>query len=138
MSSSLLLRRTAAGARAFSTSPARSLARISIIGNLADTPEVQQTATGRDVIRYAVASNSGPKDNRHTSWFRVSSFVAEGGRRDFMLGLAKGSMVYVDGEITVGQYQDANGQNQRSINIVQRSLEVLKRPASAEQQQEGQ
>lgn len=71
------------------------------------------------------------------------------------LGSANRSMVYVDGEITVGQYQDANGQTQRSISITQRtflhamhgqwsrthtfagSLEVLKRPSS-EGQQEGQ
>lgn len=92
MSSSLLFRRTVAatGARSFSTSSARSLARVSIIGNLADTPETHQTASGRDVIRYAIASNSGPRDNRHTSWFRVTSFGAEDKRRDFMLSLAKG------------------------------------------------
>ena len=87
MSSSLFLRR--AGARAFSTTPQRNLARISIIGNLADTPEAVSAASGREFIRYAVASNSGPRDNRQTSWFRVTSFQ-EGPRKDFLLGLPKG------------------------------------------------
>lgn len=89
----MLFRRAAFGAqasaRAFSTTSPRSIAKISIIGNLADTPELHQTSTGREVVRYAVASNTGPKDNRQTSWFRVGSF-AEGGRRDFLLSLAKG------------------------------------------------
>lgn len=89
----LARRATAAGAasatRAFSTSAPRSVARISIIGNLADTPELQPTSSGREILKYAVASNSGPKDNRQTSWFRVTSF-AEGPRRDFLLSLPKG------------------------------------------------
>lgn len=93
MSSSFLFRRataaTAGAARSFTTTTPRSVAKMSIIGNLADTPELHQTSSGRDIIRYAVASNSGPRDNRQTSWFRVVSF-AEGGRRDFMLSLPKG------------------------------------------------
>lgn len=89
----MLFRRAAAPsasiARAFSTSSPRSIARISIIGNLADTPEVFTTQSGREIVKYAVASNSGPKDNRQTSWFRVTSFV-EGPRKDFLLTLPKG------------------------------------------------
>ncbi len=92
MSSSFLFRRATGAAtarRAFTTSAPRSVARISIIGNLADTPELQPTSSGREILKYAVASNSGPKDNRQTSWFRVTSF-AEGPRRDFLLSLPKG------------------------------------------------
>ncbi len=89
----MLFRRTAApaasAARAFSTSSPRAIARISIIGNLADTPELVPTNSGREIIKYAVASNSGPRDNRQTSWFRVTSF-AEGPRKDFLLTLPKG------------------------------------------------
>ncbi|UNI14181.1 ssDNA-binding protein, mitochondrial [Purpureocillium takamizusanense] len=138
MSSSLLFRRTAgvtaaSARRAFSSSSPRALARISIIGNLADTPEVQPTNTGREILKYAVASNSGPKENRQTSWFRVTSFV-EGPRRDFMLGLPKGTMVFVEGDATINTYQDAtSGQNRTSLNVVQRSIEVLKRPNTADQ-----
>jgi single stranded DNA-binding protein len=122
---------TARAARSFSTTSPRSVAKISIIGNLADTPELQQTSSGRDIVRYAVASNTGPKDNRQTSWFRVASF-AEGPRRDFMLSLPKGSMVYVEGDATMATYQDAQGANRSALNIVQRSIEVLKRPSAPE------
>ncbi|KJZ74074.1 hypothetical protein HIM_06523 [Hirsutella minnesotensis 3608] len=137
--SSSLFRRAAtaapsAAARAFSTTSPRALARMSIIGNLADTPEVQTTNSGREVVRFAVASNSGPKDNRHTSWFRITSF-ADGPRRDFLLTLAKGTLVFVEGDATMNTYQDANGQSQRSLNIIQRNVEVLKRPSAPETQQ---
>ncbi|EFY98801.1 hypothetical protein MHUMG1_06061 [Metarhizium humberi] len=134
--SSFLLRRatvaSAGAARSFSTSSPRSVARISIIGNLADTPEIQPTSSGREILKYAVASNTGPKDNRQTSWFRVTSF-AEGPRKDFLLSLPKGAMVYVEGDATISTYQDPNGQTRSGLNIVQRSIEVLKRPQNAGQ-----
>ncbi|OAQ70259.1 primosome PriB/single-strand DNA-binding protein [Pochonia chlamydosporia 170] len=135
MSSFLFRRATAASAgaaRSFTTSSPRSVARISIIGNLADTPEIQPTSSGREILKYAVASNSGPKDNRQTSWFRVTSF-AEGPRKDFLLSLPKGSMVYVEGDASINTYQDANGQTRSSLNVVQRSIEVLKRPQNSGQ-----
>lgn len=98
MSSFLLRRATAASAgaaRSFSTSSPRSLARITVIGNLADTPEVQTTSSGREILKYAVASNHGPRDNRQTSWFRITSFV-EGPRKDYMLTLPKGYVACSD------------------------------------------
>lgn len=80
------------GARAFSTSPAHSLARMQIIGRLADQPELTPTSTGREIVRYALGVKSGPKNEngeRQTSWFRVASF-AEGPGRDALLNLPKG------------------------------------------------
>lgn len=92
--SATLFRRAAVAprivARAFSTSPTHNVARISIIGNLADTPELHATSTGREIVKYAVASNSGSRENRHTSWFRVTSFAPEGPGRDFLQSLPKG------------------------------------------------
>ncbi|KAM3512312.1 hypothetical protein MY11210_004025 [Beauveria gryllotalpidicola] len=131
--SSFLFRRAAApaasAARAFSTSSPRSVARISIIGNLADTPELVTTSSGREIIKYAVASNSGPRENRQTSWFRVTSF-AEGPRKDYLLTLPKGTSVFVEGDANTGTYQDKDGQTRNSFNIVQRNIEVLRRPQS--------
>ncbi|KAL6869363.1 ssDNA-binding protein, mitochondrial [Amphichorda felina] len=135
MSSSMLFRRataaSASAARSFSTTSPRPVAKITIIGNLADTPEIHQTSSGRELVRYAVASNSGPKENRQTSWFRITSF-SEGPRRDFMLSLPKGSMVYVEGDASINQYEDAEGNNRSALNIIQRSIEVLKRPQASE------
>ncbi|CCT66187.1 related to single-stranded DNA-binding protein [Fusarium fujikuroi] len=136
MSFSSVFRRAAvapvSAARAFSTTTPRPLAKITIIGNLADTPEVHSTSTGREVLRYAVASNSGPRDNRKTSWFRVTSF-AEGPQRDYLMNLPKGASVYVEGDASLSTYTDSNGQNRSSFNVVQRTLEVLRRPQAPEQ-----
>ncbi|UKZ80152.1 hypothetical protein TrVFT333_007909 [Trichoderma virens FT-333] len=137
--SSFLFRRataaTAGAARAFSTTSPRSAARITIVGHLADKPEPQTAGTEenpKEYIRYAVASNSGSKDNRQTSWFRVTSFV-EGPRKDFLLSLQKGTLVYVEGGASINAYTDASGQTRHGLSIVQRSIEVVKRPSLPEQ-----
>lgn len=94
--SSFLLRRAlpSHAARAFSTTSAAragTLARITIVGRLADQPEVLATSTGGDpIVKYAVGTNSGPKDNQKTSWFKVTAFLPEGPRRDYIASLEKG------------------------------------------------
>ncbi|KAG6303027.1 hypothetical protein E4U09_001131 [Claviceps aff. purpurea] len=130
MSSFLFRRATAASAcaaRSFSTSTPRSFARITVVGHLADTPEATTTSTGKEIIKYAVASNHGTKDNRQTSWFKITNF-ADGPRRDFMLSLSKGTLVLVEGEASLKNYQDKEGQPRSVLNITQRNIEVLKRP----------
>jgi len=77
-------------ARTFSSTAARPVARITVVGNLAAPPELQATSTGNEIIRYAVASSSGPRDNRVTSWFNITSFENEGPRRDYLQSLPKG------------------------------------------------
>lgn len=80
------------GARAFSTTSQRALARMQIVGRLADKPEVVATSTGREMVVYKLATESGPRNdegNRHVSWFRVVSF-AEGGGREVLLNQTKG------------------------------------------------
>ncbi|KAL8719114.1 MAG: hypothetical protein Q9181_008104, partial [Wetmoreana brouardii] len=76
--------------RHFSTTPTRPLAKISILGRLAAEPELHATSTGQDLIRYAVGTSSGPRENRQTSWWRVAAFTPEGPARDALVALGKG------------------------------------------------
>jgi hypothetical protein len=97
MSSFLLRRSLTSSARAFSTSAPRtagSFAKITLIGRLAATPELQATSTGREILRYAIATNSGPRDNQRTSFFNVTSFAPEGPQRDFVASLEKGYVLF--------------------------------------------
>lgn len=65
---------------------------MTIVGRVGVEPEVNELADGRRVIRHIVGSESGPRDNRVLSWFRVSSFVApDAGRKgDYLMGIGKG------------------------------------------------
>lgn len=76
-------------ARAFAATQRTPLARMSLIGRLGTDPELVNTSQGRELVRYVVASDSGPADNRQTNWFRVAAFP-EGKTRDYLLSLPKG------------------------------------------------
>ncbi|KAI1196605.1 nucleic acid-binding protein [Nemania serpens] len=118
--------------RAFSASAHRDIAKVTLVGNLAATPEVRATSTGKEVIEYSVASNDGRKDNRHTSWFRVATFVEAGPQRDYLTSLPKGTTVYVEGDAVMSTYTDGEGKTRSSLNIYQKNLEVLRRGAPSE------
>ncbi|KAJ5794850.1 Primosome PriB/single-strand DNA-binding [Penicillium paradoxum] len=115
-------------ARAFSTSPAHSIARLTLTGRLGAEPELHATSSGQEVVKYNVATSHGSKDNRQTSWFRIINFVPEGPQRDYILGLQKGTLLYVEGDARMNTYEDAEGHTRSSLSVVQRTLEVLKRP----------
>ncbi|KAK5109471.1 hypothetical protein LTR62_007031 [Meristemomyces frigidus] len=122
-------------ARAFSTTPTRSLAKMQLIGRLADTPEVIHTSTGRDVIKYALGVQGGPRDEngqRGVSWFRVASFLPEGAQRELLLSLPKGTQMYVEAEAKMDKYQAQDGSERTSLNLLQRSFEPLSRPQNRE------
>jgi len=68
---------------------------MTIIGRLADTPTIEATSTGQEILKYAVGTSSGPRDNQKTSWFRVVSFLPEGPQRDFISSLDKGYVTYI-------------------------------------------
>lgn len=92
MQSFRTLPRAASSIRAFSTTVPRPLAKMQLIGRLADTPELMPTSTGREIVRYSIGVSGGPRDesgNRAVSWFRIASFT-EGPQRDLLLSLPKG------------------------------------------------
>ncbi|KAG8623183.1 hypothetical protein KVT40_008159 [Elsinoe batatas] len=125
-----LTRSLGSASRQFSTTAPRSLARMQLIGRLADKPELVSTQTGRELVRYALGVSAGPKDesgNRQTSWFRVASFT-DGPQKDFLLNLPKGTLLYLDADARMDTFQAADGTNQSRLNLVQRNLEMLSRP----------
>ncbi|KAF2669168.1 single-strand binding protein family [Microthyrium microscopicum] len=121
--------------RAFSTTPRPNLARMQVIGRLGAEPELVATSTGKELVRYVVASSYGPSDDRKTSWFRVASF-AEGGARDFLLSLQKGTLIHLDADARMSSYDDAEGQKKSNLSLVQRSIEILARPKGASAESE--
>lgn len=119
--------------RSFTTTPSCALARTQLIGRLASAPELVATPSGREVIRYAVGVEAGPKSAREVSWFRVASFD-EGARREFVMGLQKGTLVYVDAESRMRSYEDGEGRRRTQLDLVQRkslSFSFCLRPGGA-------
>ncbi|KIV91358.1 hypothetical protein PV10_05904 [Exophiala mesophila] len=121
-------------ARAFSTSRPSQLARITVIGRLGADAESSETAKGNAMIKYVIGSNSGTKENPETSWFRVVSFPKTDASKEYLSSLPKGTLVYVEGDVSMQSYQDNEGIKRTGINIVQSKLEVLKRNSPKEEE----
>lgn len=95
--------------RNFSTSARNnSFAKLTLIGRLADKPEITATSQGQEIMKYAIGTNSGRGENAKTSWFRVVSFMPEGPQRDFISGLDKGYALFFlssEGNFCRGNFQ---------------------------------
>ena len=81
--------RASPATRLFSTTSPAQLARMTLVGRLGTEPESFTGSSGKEYIKYVVGTDTGPKDNKTTSWFKVTSF-ATGPVRDYVMGLQKG------------------------------------------------
>ena len=81
--------RTPAFARAFSSTRASQLAKMTVVGRLAAAPEEVEIPNNKTLGRYALGSSFGKADNKKTSWFRIASFV-DGPQKEFLLSVPKG------------------------------------------------
>jgi hypothetical protein len=101
--------------RAFSTSPISPLARLSLIGRLAATPELIHTASGNEVVKYALGVSYGLSSDRKTSWFNVASFQKEGPSRDYLTSLEKGyvSDIHLSSGLNIWQGRSRQGLRRR-------------------------
>ncbi|KAL9025397.1 MAG: hypothetical protein Q9196_005771 [Gyalolechia fulgens] len=124
LSSSFRLTKTPLLHRTFVSTPSRPAANITLVGRLAAEPELIPTSTGTDLVRYAIGTSHGPRDNRQTSWWKVGAYPG-GNQKDTLMALGKGSLVYIEGNIVKGKYQDREGNERSSITITQRYIEVL-------------
>lgn len=63
---------------------------MTMVGRIGADPEVVETGKG-SLVKYVIGTSYGPRDDRQTSWFRVTSFAAEDSvQRDYVMGLGKG------------------------------------------------
>ncbi|MGI9407677.1 MAG: single-stranded DNA-binding protein [Hyphomicrobiaceae bacterium] len=102
---------------------AGSVNKVILIGNLGQDPEIRQTQDGRPIANLSVATtdswrdkNSGEKREK-TEWHRVVIF-SEGLCRVAENYLKKGSKVYIEGALQTRKWQDKNGQDRYSTEVV--------------------
>ncbi|KAI8940845.1 hypothetical protein NX059_002106 [Plenodomus lindquistii] len=118
--------RAPAAARAFSSTPRQQLARMTIIGRLGTVPEEVTISGDRTLVRYVIGSSYGKGDDKKTSWFRVASFV-QGGQKEFLMNVPKGSLLYLEADARMEQYTDGEGNKRSNLSLVARNFDVLKR-----------
>lgn len=103
--------------------------KVIIIGNLGADPEVRSTANGGYVASLRLATTEAWKDRNtgenqeRTEWHRVSIFgrTAEVAQQY----LRKGAKVYIEGRLQTRKWQDQNGQDRYSTDIVGDVMQML-------------
>ncbi|MEL6551175.1 MAG: single-stranded DNA-binding protein [Pseudomonadota bacterium] len=105
---------------------AGSVNKVIIVGNLGQDPEVRSFQNGGKVCNLSVATSENWKDRNtgerreKTEWHRVAIFN-EGLVRIAEQYLRKGSKVYLEGQLETRKWQDQNGQDRYSTEVVLRN-----------------
>jgi len=107
--------------------------KVTLIGNLGADPDVKTLDNGAKVARFSLATNESYQDKmgewqQRTEWHNVVAWRAMADRveRDFK----KGMMVYVEGKISYRKWQDQDGKDKYTTDIVPYTLRMLERRES--------
>jgi len=102
---------------------AGSVNKVILIGNLGADPEVRRTQDGRPIVNLRVATSDSWRDKttgerrEKTEWHRVVIF-SEGLAKIAEQYLKKGSKVYLEGALQTRKWQDKDGQDRYSTEVV--------------------
>src|SRR6185312_16505208 len=100
-----------------------SLNKVSLIGNLGKDPEIRTTQDGREIANLTLATSESWKDKNtgerreRTEWHKVVVFN-EGLVKVIKSYLAKGSKVYLEGQLQTRKWTDKDGVERYSTEIV--------------------
>jgi single-strand DNA-binding protein len=108
---------------------ARGVNKVMLIGNLGADPEVRYTAGGAAVANVTLATAESWKDKEsgeqqeRTEWHRIVFFS----RLAEIVGeyLKKGSQVYVEGRLQTRKWQDRDGNDRYTTEIVAHEMQML-------------
>ncbi|MCX8048475.1 MAG: single-stranded DNA-binding protein [Methylohalobius sp.] len=106
----------------------RGINKVILIGNLGADPEIRYTPSGEAVAALRIATSDVWKDKNgeqqeRTEWHRVVLF----GRLAEIAGeyLKKGRQVYIEGSLRTRKWQDRDGQERYTTEIVGREMQLL-------------
>jgi single-strand DNA-binding protein len=102
---------------------AGSVNKVILIGNLGADPEIRRTQDGRPIANLRIATSESWRDKatgerrEKTEWHRVVIFN-EGLCKIAEQYLKKGSKVYLEGALQTRKWQDKDGQDRYSTEVV--------------------
>jgi len=105
-----------------------SINRVILIGNLGKDPEIRHTEGGIAVARFPIATSESFKDKagnkqERTEWHNIVAWrgLAEIAEKY----MKKGQSIYVEGKIRTNSYQDKEGIQRYSVEIVADNITML-------------
>lgn len=107
----------------------RGVNKVILIGGVGQDPETKHTASGSAVTNISLATSESWKDKNSgqqqekTEWHRVVFF----NRLAEVVGeyVRKGSKLYIEGKLTTRKWQDQNGVDRYTTEIVANEMQML-------------
>ncbi|MBO6815487.1 MAG: single-stranded DNA-binding protein [Rhizobiaceae bacterium] len=102
---------------------AGSVNKVILVGNLGADPEIRRTQDGRPIANLSIATSESWKDRNtgerreKTEWHRVVVFN-EGLCKVIEQYVKKGSKVYLEGQLQTRKWQDKDGNDRWSTEVV--------------------
>jgi single-strand DNA-binding protein len=108
---------------------ARGINKVILVGNIGKDPETRYMPNGKAVTNFSVATSEGWTDKQtgdkqeRTEWHNVVLFekLAEIAAEY----LHKGSQVYIEGSLRTRKWQDKEGKDRYTTEIVGRDMQML-------------
>ena len=108
---------------------ARGINKVILIGNLGRDPQTRYTQDGRAVTNFSIATSESWKDKQsgeqqeRTEWHNIVCFA----RLGEIAGeyLRKGSKVYIEGRLQTRKWQDKEGHDRYSTEIIANDMQML-------------
>ena len=108
---------------------ARGINKVILIGNLGADPDIRYMPSGEPVANLSLATSESWKDSQSgelrekTEWHRVVAFrkLAE------IIGqyCKKGSKLYIEGRLQTRKWQDQNGQDRYTTEIIADTMQMM-------------
>ena len=108
---------------------ARGVNKVILVGNCGKDPETRYSPSGSGVTKISIATSESWRDKQsgeqqeRTEWHNVVFF----GRLAEIASeyLRKGSQVYIEGSLRTNKWQDKNGQDRYTTEIVANEMQML-------------
>ena len=106
----------------------RGLNKVLLIGRLGQDPEMRYTPSGRPLTKFQLATNrswttSDGEKKTETEWFNI---VVWGKLAEICNQyLSKGEQVYIEGRLHTRRWQDDDGANHSSIEVIAQEMIML-------------
>lgn len=114
--------------------------KIILIGNLGRDPEIRRLESGAVVANFSLATNENYRDKAGnwqtiTEWHNIVAWrnLAERAERD----LKTGSMVFVEGKLTTRKWQDKDGNDRYTTEVIAAVIRPLDKKDGAAPLSEG-
>ncbi len=108
--------------------------KVILIGRVGNMPEII-SPNGLDIAKFSVATNDGYKNKtgeyiENTEWHKIVVFgkIAS----TLMPYVNKGTLIYIEGSTKTNKWQNKEGEDKYSTEVIARNIEILRKNTSTQ------